>query len=425
MLNATLRTLTKREYWEKFSLLAEKVLTDSRQELPVKNFFLSVKTLWGLVSDKTEDLPQDLVVQAVERYSKHKKHVEPTIKLVNEVYGGDEPSEDTYTLSRKFLLEELTKDILVRGLKSIASQDFQPTTFVKELEQVEEEFRSDQPLELFSPDLVDSIIAQETNVVKYPTGITTLDEELQGGLWGSEFAVVQGETYLGKTALFIHMGCTALRDMKPLIYCTGDMTKARVYIRFYQNLLRKSRVEIVMDPEASKKSLSELDLPPWTIVDFSNRQYSAWDFRSDVLRFADQIGEPPLVILDYLDKLSELGGDSFWRDLTKMSQICRRTACEVEGGVWTASQINRPAYGKSRTRKGDVAGSLGKVEEADVFIALGANDTERACGIRRLTIEKAKERVVTKPEILVNLISDYQTFVDEDDPSWDIENWRD
>jgi replicative DNA helicase len=310
---------------------------------------------------------------------------------------------NNHALSRIFI--DAQRDLVQTGSVDL-------NNVVSALRTVETTAAGGNRLELFDPDALANMIGVEANCRKYPTKFPSMDKMLNGGSWESELVVLLGEVHLGKTWSLTYKGSRDLLEGIPVIHFTGEITKPRSYIRYYQSLLGLDRFQIMTNPIKVGNLLKELELPPWCIVDFSNRAYSVHQLRHDVLRFCDEAGESPLIIVDYIDKLKSgdrrLEGRFALADIT---EYLRRIACEVRGSLWTASQIGRAGYGEMYVRMENVAEAISKVEIADIIITLNQTEEERQFNQMRWLVEKARERTLPpRPETVLRCMPEIQSF---------------
>jgi replicative DNA helicase len=153
----------------------------------------------------------------------------------------------------------------------------------------------------------------------------------------------------------------------------------------------------------------------WSIRDWSKRSATTGDVRRAVQGYISKGAESPLVIVDYVDLVKPLGGDKINRhdtNLTLVVEELRQIAAEFELAVWSASQVQRPAWGSTHIRMQDVAESIGKVNTADVVVTMNQTMDEEHMRILRFYIDKARERGLTQPEVAAVNDREHQRFRD-------------
>jgi hypothetical protein len=364
-----------------------------------------------------EDLQYDTLLAHLEQAA---ASAEETTTLLHEAKLLDdlELGNNAQSVLVKALHRHVVGNLLVQSHRElVADGGFDTSALAEKLLAVSRVEDDKDSLTLFHPDQVEELLDFEDDGVSYSTGLPAVDGLLEGGVKSGELALFLGEVGLGKTQALTHIECAGLRDGHPTIFFTGEISRARSYIRAYQNLLDKDRFWVMAHPHETSKLLGEMDLPPWSIVDFSSFPYTPSRIRRDVLRFTEHLEQPPLILVDYVDKVSP--SDSQLRErfaLADVTERLRRLAVEVGGAVWSASQVNRGAYDKKHVVKGDVAEAVAKVEIADVLVSLNQTEEERGFGQMRWRLLKARERnLPASPEANLISLPRTQSFRDDAD----------
>jgi replicative DNA helicase len=410
-----LKALFQRIYWDRYGDLLGVIFQDPAVPITQRKVFAVLEDHW-VSEESTDSVSLDLIKGYLGQVSDNEAQMDDLlveISKINELVLNDssldklfEKAINRHTVS-KILLEAQT-DLVQSGKTELSK-------VISELEAVERGLLSGNSLELFNPDMVDSVITKEQDCLKFPTGFVTLDGMLNGGLWESELGVLLGEVHVGKTWALTYLGVQALKSNVPVIHMTGEISFRRSHVRYYQSLLGKNRMDVMFNPADVKKELAALKLPPWCVVDFSNRAYTTSQLRQDVLKFCDTIDTQPLIIVDYIDKVKPSNFRLQERfAVAETTEMLRRIACEVNGGLWTASQVNRAAYGEQYVRKENVAEAISKVEIADVILALNQTSDEKDMGQMRWTVEKARERTIgATREVALRGMPEVQSFSED------------
>jgi len=258
-----------------------------------------------------------------------------------------------------------------------------------------------------------ALLSTEMGLNAYTTGLVRLDDVLNGGLWAQELGVIIAQTHGGKTWFLTHMGASNLALGTPVQHFTHEISRQRVAIRYYQNLLKKDRLYILSHPEAVKEELQSLDVAPWSIKDYASGGVTTATLRKDVRDFVEKVDTKPLIMVDYIDLIQPADRRLEGRfALTAVTEELRQIAAEFEVGVWTATQANRPSWSKTHIRMQDVSEAIGKVEKADVIVTLNQNPEEKRLGEMRFFVDKARERVVKEKEVAALSSSETQSFSD-------------
>lgn len=411
---AILSALTRRDNWERYGEAVEGIFEASYISITQRTLYRLVKKHWS--SSRSYELEHELLATYVEQAT---EKVEDRKKLLQELSLIYTDFPDTDALDQvvtKAVENHLVSNLLLSGLQTLKGEEgLDISRLISDLEGVSKGVFITDELEFITPDSVEDILTLEQDCTKFSTGLPSLDSLLEGGLWESELGILLGETHIGKTWTLTHLGASALRSGHPVFHATGEISKIRTTIRYYQSILGLTRQEVMSSPSAVRERLEEFDLPPWTIVDFSSKAYSVNQLRQDVLRFCDEVEDQPLIIVDYIDELKASNRKLQERfALSDITQQLRRIASETASGLWSASQVNRPAYGEQNVRKEHVAEAITKVEKADVVVTLNQVDHERHMGIMRMMVAKARERSMPSDrEVAVICRPETQSFMDD------------
>ena len=211
----------------------------------------------------------------------------------------------------------------------------------------------------------------------------------------------------------VHLGSAALTVGKPVQHHTGEISRNRTSIRYYQSLLGRDRYWVLTHPDEVSDAMRALELGNWSIKEHTSRRASTAHIRRQVSEFVEQGNPNPLVIVDYLDLIDPTDRKMEGRfALTAVSRELREIAAEFECAVWSASQVSRGVWGSSNIRMQDVAEAIGKVEAADVVVTLNQTSEEKGVGRMRWYVDKARERVLTEPEVHTIVNTEHQSFKD-------------
>ena len=411
MLERTVLTsLLHREHWLKFGGLFDTHFfsTESYRDL-----FDLVKSVWAEYEGDATVIPKDILYSMIEnRVSSAEK--EEVLKKTVDLCLNSEIDEDLLEqMVQDVLLQWRTKDYLVS-----AAQDLE--TGVVDLYGLSSKFLSlakaveaEREVESSLVDDAMAVLRSEKSVRTYRTGLTDLDDQLGGGLWAGEEGIIIAPSFRGKTWALVSIGAVNLRAGVPVQHHTHEISRRRVAIRYYQSILGKPRLWVMSNPEDVSKELQSLNLPRWSVRDHSSGGVSTAKIRKEVGEFVESCDTPPLIIVDYLDLIAPADRRLEGRfALTAVAQELREIAAEFNVGIWTATQANRPAWEKRDVRMSDVSEAIGKVEKADVIVTLNQTAEEKLCSTMRWYVDKARERVVKRPEIPALAKSEEQQFVD-------------
>jgi KaiC/GvpD/RAD55 family RecA-like ATPase len=322
--------------------------------------------------------------------------------------------EDSNLLLGEVISRYSTGQILAEAVEAYQSGTFDPRQLSQRFEALALATEVQQTPPPSPADDVLDILTCETQVRTYPTGIPELDSQLQGGLWAQEIGVVLAPSHRGKTQFLVSCGQHNLQQGRDVIHFTGEISRARTAIRYYQGLLDLDRRAILKAPQTVKARIEALGLPRWRIVDHSAGPFTTADVHRSVRQFVEEGAVHPLIIVDYIDLVQAVARSSKNREdtnLTLVTKELRQIASEFGAGLWTASQVHRPGWSVSHIRMQHVAESIGKVNYADVVVTMNQTLDEAGMGIMRFLIDKARERGITMQEVAATNLKDLQKFV--------------
>jgi hypothetical protein len=203
-----------------------------------------------------------------------------------------------------------------------------------------------------------------------PTGIRTLDRALSGGISGGDIATVLARTGGGKTSFLCHVSATAVEAGLKVFYATLEVPGLEVQGKLRRRLVGSEKPSQIGWKKVSTKlrrkkaSVLVLEHPPNTI---------------NVSEMEQEIPDGTnLVVIDYADLLRSIGTDFgfSYEQLGVIYAELKRVAMEREIPIWTASQINRPAYSNMRAGADTVEGSLKKATNSNLILSLNQPDDE-------------------------------------------------
>lgn len=224
---------------------------------------------------------------------------------------------------------------------------------------------------------------------KCSTLIPELDSKLGGGLGAGELGTILGTSGGGKSMVLINFGVAAMSTGKHVVHFTiGDLSWFDVMVRYSARISGTPMEDIIKGDETYKEAVarhvsksSNLRIkyfPPKTAYTHNIKAFLAQSKAMDRV-------EPGLIIVDYADKLAtEKGGEDDYRDLGRVYDELIAIGREFNVPIWTASQTNRNARGKTLASVEDIADSWQKVANADVCISINVSDDERTRDEMRL-----------------------------------------
>lgn len=322
---------------------------------------------------------------------------------------------DANAILEKVIERWSTGQILSEALEAYQQGNFDPEGLADKFHRIVAPEQSGSDLDASPVESGIELLQSEFDGRSYSTGLPKMDAQLAGGLREKELGVILAPSHRGKTQFLCHLGREALNAGIPIQYHTFEISKARVFVRFLQGLLNVPRSWIQRHPADAAARAKALDLPLWSIRDWSDADATTGDIHSSVRTFTEAGADRPLILVDYLDLVRGSGADRSNRhdtNLTIVTQELRRIASQFGVGLWTASQVQRAAWNYSHVRMKDVAESIGKVVTADVVLTMNQNLEDESMGLLQFYIDKARERTLTDPFIGTVNDKEHQRFTD-------------
>jgi len=213
-----------------------------------------------------------------------------------------------------------------------------------------------------------------------PTGITSLDVVIGGGLHPGQLALWMAPTNKGKSVGLVHCGKRAVVEGRKVVYYTLELGGDDVSTR-YDSSFTKIDVNQLNDniydvakilEDIGKKFGNNL-----IIKSYPTKSASVDTLRSHLNRCAASGFVPDLVIVDYLDLLKPTTKRKEKREeLSDITEDLRGLAGELNVPIWSATQSRRAAVAKDVHGEDDVAEDWGKMQIADIVITINQNSSE-------------------------------------------------
>lgn len=235
-------------------------------------------------------------------------------------------------------------------------------------------------------------IKNEGNEPRIPTGLSyELDQSFEGGLAAGEIGLIIAPTGVGKTLTLVNIGYGAMRRGRKVVYATLEIRPRRVARRFDCRIAQATFKEIAKSPELVQKKLRILQGQGagLQIKDYTSTLCSVQDLRAYLERLRAKKFYFDLVIVDHADLMYAQKQYKERRyELSSIVSGLRRLGNEFNVPVWTASQANREAGKKGKTRLWDISEDIGKANWADLALGLSQTPEEKEEGVMWITIEK-------------------------------------
>ena len=220
------------------------------------------------------------------------------------------------------------------------------------------------------------------------SGWQRIDEICQGGLGKSELGVAIAPTGAGKSMLMVHLGATALREGKTVVYYTLELADTVVGQRIDCCLTGvklgdhlKNKFNIVEQVKDIKGHL--------IIKEYPTKSASTQTLKSHIERLKKRGIKPDMVIVDYADLLKPIKSYGEKRhDLEGIYEELRSIAQTYECPVWTCSQTNRGGLNAEVITMESISEAFNKCFVADFIFSLSRTAQDKQANTGRFFIAK-------------------------------------
>lgn len=279
---------------------------------------------------------------------------------------------------------------------------------------------SERRMAVFPRDALE--IEQREPTITVPTGISSIDAHLPGGLPSQAIGVVMAPPNHGKSSLLIYMGGRALRRGFSVVHFTLEMTIEQVHNRYDATLGGLSRI-LNRKPTGPRRANQRGSGPRLVVIARNAGSLTVNGMREDLRAAWIESGtRPGLVVVDYPalmrssrvyeQKRHELA--DIYRDLHGLAQ-------QLDIPIWAAHQTNRQGMESYRSDRKvitieDTAECFEIAAIVEVMVSINATPEEREGNLSRLFL--AKNRL--GPGFQVSLVyCDYESchFTDEESNS--------
>jgi len=236
---------------------------------------------------------------------------------------------------------------------------------------------------------------------KVSTGMPCLDNVLYGGWGTNELAIVMAPPGKGKSSFLLNVMYNAMMSGNSVLYFTFELSETAVARRLYSRLAYSNRKEML---EMGEDAVEKLATKFFTISQSKGRviYYPSKSITVDkVESIIDQMQfyhdfTPNILVVDYLDLLAPRASDyklDVRHRLRSVTDDLRSIALRRGISVVTATQANRESLKKKKITEANVAESFGKIEIADVVMAICQTEEEFKEKRARLAMLKNRDNV--------------------------------
>ncbi len=182
-----------------------------------------------------------------------------------------------------------------------------------------------------------------------------------------------------------------------VLYVTLELSVVRVTQRLVRNLTDMTKREARIDPLLARTRFGAICSMPGVgkihVVYAEPLVSSPRDIRGfvDQAMREDPEFDPKVFVTDFMDKMRCNPKASLYEDMLAVADGLRSVAVDADGWAWTASQSDRKSTNRPWLDLDAVADSMNKIRSADLVIAIGRTDEDKATDQIRFSVPKRRE----------------------------------
>ena len=220
------------------------------------------------------------------------------------------------------------------------------------------------------------------------TGWSRLDEITQGGFGQQEVGVVIAPTGAGKSMILVHIGATALKEKKTVVYYTLELAETVVGQRFDSCLTDIKLNDLLKNKYNVQEHLKEIE-GHLIIKEYPSKSASTQTIRSHIERLKKRGINPDMIIIDYADLLKPVRTQGEKRhELESIYEELRGIAQQEKCSIVTASQTNRGGLNAEVITMESISEAFNKCFVADFIFSLSRTPQDKQANTGRLFIAK-------------------------------------
>lgn len=220
------------------------------------------------------------------------------------------------------------------------------------------------------------------------TGWDVLDRYIQGGHGKKELGVVVAPTGAGKSMLLVHLGATAMKSGKNVVYYTLELSDKVIGKRFDSCLtgIPLKSLDFLKDEVFEKVSGLTGKL---IIKEYPTKSVSTETIKAHITKLKQKDFVPDMIIVDYADLLKPVSTQKEKRiELETIYEELRGIAGELDCPVWTASQTNRSGLNAEVVTMESISEAFNKCFVADFIFSLSRTAVHKQTNSGRIFIAK-------------------------------------
>ncbi|MCC2644497.1 MAG: replicative helicase [Burkholderiales bacterium] len=211
------------------------------------------------------------------------------------------------------------------------------------------------------------------------THYTQLDD-MTSGLQRGELIIIAGRPGMGKTSFALNIGeNVALKNKLPVAVFSLEMTGEQLVQRLLSSAARVDQTSLkrgdLTYDDMDKLYLAMGDLKHAPLYINESPGINVIDLRARVRRLKDQLGDLGLIVIDYVQIMSGLGGGKNTnraQEIADISRSLKALALELSVPIILLSQLNREVESRQDKRPNiaDLRESGALEQDADIILLL-------------------------------------------------------
>lgn len=230
-------------------------------------------------------------------------------------------------------------------------------------------------------ELIDKNFSKENLIKLWPKA---LNERIDGGARPGHHIVVFAHTNVGKTLFAINLVAGFVKQKLRVLYCGNEDPVVDIGLRTIVRLTQLNKFEVQNDPDNAHALAMAQGLDLIRFADLSPGTFS------QIGKLCDEY-QPHVVVLDQLRNIAIKRDGSRAESLEALATAARTLGKKKKTLVVSLTQAGAAAENKLVLDMGDMDSSkVGIPGQADLIIAIGADQNTRANGLRMVNLAKNK-----------------------------------
>jgi KaiC/GvpD/RAD55 family RecA-like ATPase len=226
-----------------------------------------------------------------------------------------------------------------------------------------------------------------------PTGISGLDNLLNGGLAKGEIGVILAPTGVGKTTVLTKFANTAFNmgyNVLQIFFEDNPKVIQRKHFTCWTGIasdeLSNNKKVVLAKADEMKKIGGELILKK-----LSSDEFTITQIKNQIRKIISEGVKIDIVLLDYIDcVVSERSFDDEWKGEGSVMRKFEAMCHELDLVGWTATQGNRSSISSEVVTTDQMGGSIKKAQVGHVIISVAKTLQQKEMGLATIAITKSR-----------------------------------